>query len=310
MDAVKEDYKGYLFVHFTGESEIGEQVYFAISNDGLHWQDLNERKPVLTSKVGEKGVRDPFIIRSAEGDKFFIIATDLRIASGKGWGTAQYSGSRSLVIWESKDLVNWSEERIVEVGIPEAGCVWAPEAIYDKASGEYMVFWASMVKEAGESEAKQRIYCAKTKDFRTFTKAEKYIERENHVIDTTIIEQDGIYYRFSKDETTKNIRVDKSSDLFSRSFENVSMPVVEALQGVEGPAVFKFNDRDEWCLIVDQYAANKGYLPLITKDLASGEFRVLDSSEYSLGENKKRHGSVLNITEEEYNALIEKWGSR
>lgn len=303
-------YNGYLFVHFTGESEIGEQVYFAVSKDGLNWQDINQGKPVLTSKVGEKGVRDPFIIRSVEGDKFFIIATDLRIASEKGWGAAQYSGSRSLVIWESKDLVNWYEERIVEVGIPEAGCVWAPEAIYDRASGDYMVFWASMVKEAYESEAKQRIYCAKTKDFVSFTKAEKYIERENHVIDTTIVEQDEVYYRFSKDETTKNIRVDKSSDLFSRNFENVTMPVVEALQGVEGPAVFKFNDRDEWCLIVDQYAINGGYLPLVTKDLANGEFRVLDSSEYSLGENKKRHGSVLNITEEEYKALIEKWGNK
>ena len=30
------------------------------------------------SKYGEKGLRDPFIIRSPEGDKFYIIATDLK----------------------------------------------------------------------------------------------------------------------------------------------------------------------------------------------------------------------------------------
>jgi beta-xylosidase len=302
-----KDYKGYLFVYFTGESETGEQIYFSISKDGLHWKDLNGGNPVLTSKSGEKGVRDPFIIRSAEGDKFFIIATDLRIASGKGWEAAQFSGSRSLVIWESEDLVNWSKERIVEVGIEGAGCVWAPEAIYDKSTGDYMVFWASMVKELEDSAAKQRIYCARTKDFYTFTKAEKYIERENHVIDTTIVEEGGIYYRFSKDETTKNVRVDKGTSLWAQTFEDVSAPVVEDLQGVEGPTVFKFNDRNEWCLMVDQYSAHKGYLPLVIKDLSSGEFRILDSEEYFLGENRKRHGSILNITEEEYNDILEKW---
>ena len=33
-------YEGYLFVYFTGESEDGEQIYFAVSSDGLHWNDL------------------------------------------------------------------------------------------------------------------------------------------------------------------------------------------------------------------------------------------------------------------------------
>lgn len=32
---------GYLFVHFTGEQQYGEQIYFSISRDGLHWKDLN-----------------------------------------------------------------------------------------------------------------------------------------------------------------------------------------------------------------------------------------------------------------------------
>ncbi len=30
----------YLLVHFTGESENGEQIYFSVSQDGLHWTDL------------------------------------------------------------------------------------------------------------------------------------------------------------------------------------------------------------------------------------------------------------------------------
>ena len=72
-------YTGYLFVHFTGEEKLGEQIYFALSRDGLHWMDLNEGKPVLVSDIGEAGVRDPFILRNPLNGKYVIIATDLRI---------------------------------------------------------------------------------------------------------------------------------------------------------------------------------------------------------------------------------------
>jgi len=295
--------KGYLLVHFTGESEEGEQVYFSISRDGFHWKDLNGGKMVLCSQIGEKGVRDPFIIRSVEGDRYFIIATDLRIASGKGWSAAQRAGSRCLIVWESQDLVHWQEPRSCEVGIPQAGCVWAPEAVYDEEKGAYMVFWASMVQE------KHRIYCAYTKDFRTFTKAEQYIEREESVIDTTIIRDQGVYYRFSKDETTKNIRMDAGRSLQGR-FQEMHPEVLESLMGVEGPAAYPLPQKGGWCLIVDRFAEDKGYLPLVCRDLKSGEFQVLEDGAYDMGENRKRHGSVLPLTEEEYRRLTDRWGVR
>ena len=119
---------GYLFVHFTGEHKDGEQIYLALSQDGLHWQDLSET-PVLKSSVGMQGVRDPFPVRDPKTGRVYIIATDLRIEAGLGWGAAQFEGSRDLVVWESDDLIHWSKERAVTVGIPEAGCVWAPEAV-------------------------------------------------------------------------------------------------------------------------------------------------------------------------------------
>ena len=90
--------------------------------------------------------------------------------------------------------------------MPEAGCTWAPEAIYDRQQDNYLVFWASMVQLDGDKEPKQRIYAARTKDFHEFTKAQVYLEKDNHVIDSTMVYDDGVYYRFSKDETTKNIK--------------------------------------------------------------------------------------------------------
>lgn len=301
------EYGGYLFVHFTGESETGEQIYFSVSKDGLHWTDLNNGQPVITSKICEMGVRDPFILRNKLDKKFYIISTDLRIANGKGWGAAQYEGSRNLMVCSSENLTDWTEIEAVEIGIDGAGCVWAPEAIYDEKKGEYLVFWASMVKADGEAEHKQRIYCSYTKDFRHFGRPELYIERENHVIDTTIMEWKGVYYRFSKDETTKNIIADKSESVKEGPFTRLECPNVESLLGVEGPAGFKFNDREEWCLMVDRFAEGKGYLPIVTDDMASGEFRVLKPEEYDMGKTKKRHGSVLNITLEEYDRLVRKY---
>ena len=72
----------YLFTHFIGEQPQGEQIYFSLSKDGLHWKDLNDGKPILYSETGMKGVRDPFVVRDPKNHRFFLIATDLRIEVG------------------------------------------------------------------------------------------------------------------------------------------------------------------------------------------------------------------------------------
>jgi hypothetical protein len=79
--------EGYAFAYFTGNDLAGENIYMAASrgNDALKWDELNGGQPVLKSGLGTKGLRDPFIIRSPEGDKFYMIATDLSIGSGTSW---------------------------------------------------------------------------------------------------------------------------------------------------------------------------------------------------------------------------------
>lgn len=130
----------YLFAHFTGEEKDGEQVYFALSRDGLHWTDLNNGKPVLISQTGTCGVWDPFLVRNPQTGIVYLIATDLRIEAGEGWKAAQESGSRSLIVWETEDLVHWMKERSCEIGVTQAGCVWAPEAVFDKKKEAFLVF--------------------------------------------------------------------------------------------------------------------------------------------------------------------------
>ena len=142
--------RAHLLVHFTGESARGKQIYFSVSEDGLHWTDLNDSEPVLVSARRQRRARSRDV-RSPDGKKFYLLATDLRIANGKGWGAARVHGSTSLVFWESTDLVNWSAPWMVDVAsaIPEAGCAWAPEAIYDESTGDYFVYWTTMSPRNG-----------------------------------------------------------------------------------------------------------------------------------------------------------------
>jgi hypothetical protein len=59
---------------------------------------------------------------------------------------------------------------------------------------------------------------------------------------------------------------------------------------------------------VDQYAKHGGYLALVTSDLARPEaFRRVEADKVSYGASKKRHGSILNISAQEYRRLLARW---
>lgn len=297
---------GYLFATFVGEgTPMTEQVYFMLSEDGQHWEALNHEKPVLVSDVGEKGVRDPYIIRSKDNDKFYLIATDLSIHLNPDWGRAQTAASQSIVIWESTDLVNWTAPRLVKVAPDNAGCTWAPEAVYDAENDQYMVFWAS--KTADDDFAKHRIWAAHTEDFYTFSEPFVYIEKPNTVIDTTIIREHDTYYRFTKDEEHKAITMEHSKSLMA-DWQNVEDFSLEHLVGYEGPAVFEVETGDldkqsAWNLLLDYYSKGEGYQTFTTSELSEGQFEAGKEMYFPI--HPVRHGTVLSLSPEEYQRLKE-----
>ncbi|MFI6007873.1 family 43 glycosylhydrolase [Streptomyces sp. NPDC051243] len=310
----REALKGYMFSYFTGEGTAdGEQLYAALSkgNDPLHWRELNDGKPVLTSTLGEKGLRDPFIIRSPEGDKFYQIATDLRIYGNGDWDAAQRTGSKSIMVWESTDLVHWTNQRLVKVSPDSAGNTWAPEAFYDAQRGEYVVFWASKLydNEAHSGDTYNRMMYATTRDFYTFSEPRVWIDRDYSVIDSTVIEHDGTYFRLSKDErnntsstpNSKFIFEEKSDSLLDLSWDAVAEGIGKgSMSAAEGPLVFKSNTEDKWYAFLDEFGG-RGYIPFETTDLASGTWTP--STGYDLPA-KPRHGTVLPVTQAEYDRLL------
>ena len=74
-----------------------------ISKDGYNYRALNSDKPIISSeKISSTGgVRDPHILRGADGKTFYMVATDM--VSALGW-----SSNRAMVLLKSTDLVNWT----------------------------------------------------------------------------------------------------------------------------------------------------------------------------------------------------------
>ena len=295
-----EDYEAYLFGHFIGEGTgttvngekiaTGEQIFFALADvgQGLHFKDMNgstsnNLKPVLVSDVGECGVRDPFICRSPEGDTFYLIATDLSVYVRGGWnnnaGQATKTGSHSIILWESHDLVNWTHSRQIPVAREDAGMAWAPEMIFCEETGEYYIFFSSTVlddySKGLDSKILERdcVYYTTTRDFAHFGETKKFIsntkyqdnitsrnEKDNDainndyrkVIDGSAIKIGDYYYSACKDggnnEDGGGIRIQRTSSLIPEEQERPDGEYEEAVQWefVQNLADvgFQFNNRN------------------------------------------------------------------
>jgi hypothetical protein len=294
---------GFLFVTFkNGQDVMAEQIYFNLSRDGRNWTTLNDGKPVLVSDVGEKGVRDSCLVRSQDGKQFCLIATDLSWARDRSVSRATHAGSRSIVIWESNDLVHWSAPRLAQIAPDDAGCVWAPEAIFDPETNDYLVFWASTTKR--DNFAKFRIWATHTRDFKTFSPPFIYIDKPATIIDATITYDGHDYYRFIKDEKVKAVTMETSPKL-SGPWKEIPSFSLARLFGHEGPECYLVEPASvgkpaTWCLILDYYAKGLGYQPFVTHDLASGQFTPGEGFTFPY---PFRHGSVIPISNAEYQRL-------
>lgn len=315
-----DDPYGYLLVHFVEDPEgHGEKIYLSLSlgDDPLRWRRGNGGEAVLESTASATGVRDPHLLRRHDGAGYVILATDLRIWGGSGeidWDHLSRHGSRDLVIWTSPDLLVWSEPRYVTVAPPEAGMAWAPEAHYDPASGDYLVYWSSKLYPSDDVEhltdSYSRILVSRTRDFETFTPAEVYLDSGEEVIDLTVyLEEPGLdgegqrVHRFAKDNGgSRGVFQESGSSFLAQDFG----PVADGLgrvfaEGVEAPLVFRDHHEPRWYLWVDSYELRPmGYRALTSTDIGSGRWEPVEG--FSLPPNTK-HGTVLPLSRAEHQRL-------
>ncbi len=287
----------YLFCYFTGNKPEEERVHLAVSEDGLNFTALNGNHAVIEQHLGKKCCRDPYILRGENG-LFYILATDMRCSDG-------WNSNNSIVIWESENLTDWKNERIIDFSVfPEtknADRVWAPEAVFDNERGEYMLYWSHHNKDGKEDTI---IWYAYTTDFYTLSTPPSILfkPRSNMAgIDADIIIRDGKYYMYYADEYKHTICCVvsyKPSGPYSETDNNTAC--CTDLR-VEGNCIYKLFGTDTYIMIMDKFV-DGGYFMQKTTDMF--HFEKVDEDEFSLNHLHPRHGSMLAITDEEYNHLI------
>jgi len=298
----EKDYVAYLFTYFHGNSVEEEQICFSVSLDGYHYRALNNNRPVIDSKkISETGgVRDPHILRSQDGETFYMVVTDM--TSSKGWDS-----NRGMVLLKSKDLVNWTSSTInIQKKYPgqeELKRVWAPQTIYDPDAGKYMIYW-SMQHGNGPDII---YYAYANSDFTDLEGSPKQLffpKNGKSCIDGDIIYKNGIFHMFYKTEGHGNgIKKAMTDNLTSGCWIEQPDYKQQTRHAVEGSSIFKLTNQDKYILLYDVYGRGE-YQFCESVDL--DHFRVIDN-EISM-DFKPRHGTVIPITRQELEALTDKWG--
>lgn len=291
--------KNYLFCYFTGNEPERESINYALSRDGYHFTPVNDNKPFLFNMKGTRGVRDPFLFRAEDGS-FYIIGTDMR--SDNGW-----SSNHAMCVWHSDNLLDWEQYELIDMndyGLQGSVRTWAPEVFYDKEKEMYMIYWANAqhFKETDEW-TKTVMWYAYTKDFRTLETMPQILYAppcEKDAIDGDIIEKDGVYYLYYKDENEKRICYVYSSFLEGPYKEPENKDITAFSENTEGCCTYREYGTDNYLMIMDSYVKG-GYLMQKTTDMVN--FEAVPDSEYDF-DFSPRHGSVLSITDEEYDIII------
>ena len=147
------------------------------------------------------------------------------------------TGSHSIVVWESNDLVNWSEPRLAEISPENAGMTWAPDAIWDPEAGQYLISWTCNL--IGEGWFIMKTY---TSDFVTFSPAEKFMTGAGMDITLGVDNTTSTFYRIGKNDGGELIELASSSTLSGDQWTPINEEIgAGTIPAGEGPLFFQNN---------------------------------------------------------------------
>lgn len=140
-----------------------------------------------------------------------------------------------------------------------------------------------------------------TNDYGTFDSLETLNRIMTSAVDPTNIKRAEVVYNWLKDESVGD------------HFESIRQEDMEKYNGAyEGATLFKFIDRDEWCVMIDNYGdMSVRYEPYLTTDLSkTNSIQKAEKGTYGrTGGDVGTHGGMIPITVEEYNTLIDTYNA-
>jgi hypothetical protein len=190
--------------------------------------------------------------------------------------------------------------------------VWAPSAYCEPGASECIVFWSSRFYASSDTEhtgdvvKASTIRYSRTSDFVTFSTPADYIPTQPWgMIDQEFQKlEDGGFARFIKNNTANNVWWETTSDnnILSPTwtFHGLVTPDVR-----EGPASYADNLTPGLVhLLLDNYSGQGSYEVYGTSDIQTGPWSKPDAPNFPYGQ---RHGSVLPLSQEQYDALAAKY---
>lgn len=277
----------YMFTSF--KEPANEGLRFLYSKDGLHWKRVDST--FLTPMLDQKVMRDPSIIEGPDGTFHLVFTSAWKGRNGFGYAS-------------SKNLINWTEQRLIDVmkHEPTAVNVWAPELFYDDEKERFIIIWATTVphrfhRGIEDEDNNHRMYYTTTKDFKTFTDTRLFLDPGFSVIDCVLLKRGkNDYVLILKDNTrpNRNIKIAFSRDPLG-PFTIASEPFTPNF--TEGPAVSKVGD--DYIVYYDQYR-DKIYGAMKTKD-----FKVFGDAtkRVSVPEGHK-HGTIFKVNRKVLKGLL------
>lgn len=322
----------YLFCFFSNNTPDGEQIRYAISDDGFNYRSLNDGKPIISSKdiALTQSIRDPHILRGEDGKTFYMVLTDMR--SSLGW-----QSNDGLILMKSTDLIHWEHHAIdFPTRFPNLPgfdrdnlhAVWAPQTIWDPVEKKYMIYY-SIGRHDWEYPTNDKnkdgtvfmqpyfkiFYSYANEDFTDITEPKLLFDFGRAAIDGDIIrdEKNQQWVLFFKDEGrwVKNKGFQTKQGVMRATSQNLTGPYeIEWAHlnkprqfPVEGSSVFPLIGQDKWILMYDCYADGH-YQFCESTDLKHFTY-VRDTP--TKGNFTPRHGSVIQITAKERKRLEKKF---
>ena len=290
----------YLFTYFNSNDPKDEQICYALSEDGYNYTPINDGMPVMSSDTIAltQCVRDPHILRCEDGKTFYMVVTDMK--SNLGWNS-----NRGMVLLKSTDLINWQHTAI---NFPtrytktwkNVQRVWAPETIYDRKAGKYMVFYSLASSDRGSYD--KIYYQYANKDFTDLEGEPKWLfDAGCATIDGDIVynEADQMYHLFYKQEAGRGIYQAVAKELTDK-WQMIGGNVEQTKESVEGVGVCKAIDGKSWIIMYDCYG-NGHYQFCKSEDLKT--FQFVQNTEMR-GKFTPRHGTIIPITRAEKERLL------
>jgi hypothetical protein len=283
--------KIYLFSSFRGERD---GLHLAYSEDLYNWTEIPG--PHLKPTIGDKVMRDPFIMRGPDGTIHMVWTT--------GWRR------RDIGYAKTRDLVNWSEQKLLPVmgGKPKAKNCWAPKIFYDRDAEHWQIIWSTWLDDGSfgapelpHTSKQHRIWYATTKDFDEISEPKVLLDPGYSCIDAYLLKVGGNYLMFFKDEryndsevptpAHQNIRMALSTSRYG-PFGNFSEPITGSGAGKwhnEGPCAVVMGG--ECYVFYDHHSGDNYYGAVKSKDLQNWT----DVSEQMNFPKGLKHGSIIRV---------------